>query len=76
MKHPPFKATRPPSKTKDTMTREGANFLAREIQQVWASCGYDVVPMVVLAQDNKTDGIWVVRMPTLCNGLPMRVVGS
>ena len=31
MKHPPFNATRPPSKNKDTMTREGANSLVCEL---------------------------------------------
>ena len=60
----------------DTMTREGANALAARIRACWATIGHDVQPVVLHEPGFGTEGVFVVRLPTLCNGLPMRRAGE
>lgn len=67
MKIPAFKAAEPNIRENDWFTWDGAHELARRIRTAWAECGHEVIPVVQRMEGY--DG-YVVRLPTLVNGLP------
>lgn len=70
MRHPPFRGG--PALGGDFLTKEGAQRLADMIRFAWAKAGHDISVSVepsgqALLEKNQ---FYVVRMPTLLNGLP------
>ena len=70
MRHPPFRGG--PALGGEYLTKEGAQRLANMIRVAWAKVGHDISVSVepsgqALLEKNQ---FYVVRMPTLLNGLP------
>ena len=70
MRHPPFRGG--PAMGGDYLTKEGAGRLANMIRLAWAKVGHDISVSVepsgaALLEKNQ---FYIVRMPTLLNGLP------
>ena len=75
MRHPPFCGASPDRYTGEWMTRPGASMLAARIRDAWARIGIDVQPVVEegYPQDGRRkEQVYVVRLPSLVNGLPLR----
>jgi hypothetical protein len=74
MKHPPFVGVSPERSTREWMTRAGASLLAERIRDAWRRVGVDVQPVIEqgFSDDRRREAIFVVRLPTLVNGLPVR----
>lgn len=70
MRHPPFRSG--PAMGGEFSTKEGAERLANIIRQAWARAGHDVSVSVEQSGSPLLDkkAFYVVRMPTLLNGLP------
>jgi hypothetical protein len=80
--HPPFHPG-PALVEHNTLTHDGAQRLADKIRDVWARYGHDVRPVVEQISGNsgkgaatRVEAMFVVRLPTLHNGLPMRKAGQ
>jgi len=72
MKHPPFVGVSPERSTREWMTRAGASLLAERIRDAWRRVGVDVQPVIEQGLDQRREAIFVVRLPSLVNGLPVR----
>ena len=69
MKAPPFSSA-PAKMAHDFSTQAGAQVLADMIRAAWLRAGHDVRVEVAETQPGHPHTSYVVRMPSLLNGLP------